>query len=294
MYRCPLRWADLDQLGHVNNVTYVDYLQEARADLMRRLFPERDGAAPGEGLTEGVVVVRHEVTYLAPMPLRFRPVNVEVWVTQVRAASFTLAYEVFHDDDTAPDGRLVYLRAVTVLSPFVFAQERPRRLTDVEKAALETYREPEPAWRQVTPRLAPVPDAGAFHYPVHVRFSDVDAYRHVNNVVYVEYFQEARLRMMREISRSSGEVFPTVVVAQADVDYHRPLLFREQPYDCWSQITALGSRSITIEAEIRDGATVCARSRVVLVVFDAATQRSAAPSDRVREALLGVLAERVG
>ena len=34
-YACPIRWADLDLLGHVNNVRYVDYLQEARVDLMR-------------------------------------------------------------------------------------------------------------------------------------------------------------------------------------------------------------------------------------------------------------------
>ena len=34
-YVCPLRWADLDLLGHVNNVRYVDYLQEARLDLLR-------------------------------------------------------------------------------------------------------------------------------------------------------------------------------------------------------------------------------------------------------------------
>ena len=25
LYRCPLRWADLDLLGHVNNVTYYSY-----------------------------------------------------------------------------------------------------------------------------------------------------------------------------------------------------------------------------------------------------------------------------
>ena len=30
-----MRWADLDQLGHVNNVVYVDYLQEARVDMLR-------------------------------------------------------------------------------------------------------------------------------------------------------------------------------------------------------------------------------------------------------------------
>src|SRR5215467_663306 len=26
IYYCPLRWADMDSLGHVNNVVYVDYL----------------------------------------------------------------------------------------------------------------------------------------------------------------------------------------------------------------------------------------------------------------------------
>ena len=30
-----MRWADLDLLGHVNNVVYVDYLQEARVDMLR-------------------------------------------------------------------------------------------------------------------------------------------------------------------------------------------------------------------------------------------------------------------
>ena len=31
-----MRWADMDLLGHVNNVTYLDYLAEAR----ERLFPD--------------------------------------------------------------------------------------------------------------------------------------------------------------------------------------------------------------------------------------------------------------
>lgn len=31
VHELPMRWADLDQLGHVNNVTYVDYAAEARA-----------------------------------------------------------------------------------------------------------------------------------------------------------------------------------------------------------------------------------------------------------------------
>ena len=70
LYRCPLRWADLDLLGHVNNVTYVDYLQEARVDMMRSHGPavrRGEDGRDGEDLAEGVVVVRHEVEFLAPL-----------------------------------------------------------------------------------------------------------------------------------------------------------------------------------------------------------------------------------
>ena len=35
VFQCPMRWADMDLQGHVNNVIYVDYLQEARVDMLR-------------------------------------------------------------------------------------------------------------------------------------------------------------------------------------------------------------------------------------------------------------------
>ena len=191
-----MRWADLDLLGHVNNAVYVDYLQEARVDMLR--VHARDRRA--DDLAEGVVVVRHEVQYVAPLTFRFEPVRIETWVTEIRAASFTLAYEVF--DETA-EGRRVYLRATTVLTPYVFATERPRRLTPEERAALERYRDEPPAGAA---RRRPVrrrrPGGGEqVHYDVHVRFSDVDVYGHVNNVIYFEYFQEARIPLLAGLGR---------------------------------------------------------------------------------------------
>ncbi len=63
-YECPLRWADMDLLGHVNNVVYVDYLQEARVDMSCARPP---AGAPGRGAAStAAVVVRHEVSYLRP------------------------------------------------------------------------------------------------------------------------------------------------------------------------------------------------------------------------------------
>lgn len=129
----------MDSLGHVNNVTYIDYLQEARVDMLRVHAPVQGG----EKLAEGVVVVRHEVEFLAPLVFRFSPVRIETWVTQVRAASFTMAYEVL---DVLPDGeRRVYLRAKSVLTPFVFAEERPRRISPEEREVLRRFLEPEEA-----------------------------------------------------------------------------------------------------------------------------------------------------
>jgi acyl-CoA thioester hydrolase len=139
VYYCPLRWADMDSLGHVNNVTYVDYLQEARVDMLSVHAP----ATGGEQLGEGVVVVRHEVEFVRPLVFRPEPVRIESWVTRIRAASFTMRYEIL---DEQPDGeRVVYARAATVLTPYVFSAERPRRITDAERDVLTRLLEPEAA-----------------------------------------------------------------------------------------------------------------------------------------------------
>ena len=137
VYHCPLRWADMDSLGHVNNVVYVDYLQEARVDMFRVHAPARGG----EELAEGVVVVRHEVEFVSPLVFRFEPVRVETWVSMIRAATFTMAYEVV---DLLPGGeRRVYLRARSLLTPYVFTEERPRRVRPEEREVLERFLEPQ-------------------------------------------------------------------------------------------------------------------------------------------------------
>lgn len=273
-----MRWADLDLLGHVNNVTYVDYLQEARVDLLRHHGPR---ATAEEGLVEGVVVVRHEVSYAAPLLFGEETVSIEVWVTEIRAASFTLAYEIFHDTD---EGRRVYARASTLLTPYVFATERPRRISPEERSTLEGHLEPgEP----VRTRRAESVHEDLGHYPVHVRFSDVDVYGHTNNVKYFEYFQESRIRLFGRLWEGLGEEGrpPPVVVAQIDVDYAVPILFRPEPYDTWSRVASLGSTSMTIEAEISDGDSVLSRARVVVVFIDPATGRPTPPDADYRERL---------
>lgn len=282
VYECPVRWADLDLLGHVNNVIYVDYLQEARIDMLLTHAPDSRAI----DLAEGVVVVRHDVQYLSPLTYRPEPVRIETWVSEIRAATFTMAYEVF---DETPEGRVVYLRATSVLTPYVFAEERPRRITPGERATLSTFLEESPLPAPSRPTAPRRVEEG--HYSLQVRFSDVDIYRHVNNVKYYEYFQEARISYMRRIwsgVRAEADPVP-MVLAQMSVDYRAPILFRPEAYDVHSWVSDVGNSSFVVESEIVDGDQVLSRARVVMVTFDPTTQRSAPAPEAYREVLRGEL-----
>ncbi|MEV5086084.1 thioesterase family protein, partial [Streptomyces sp. NPDC056159] len=81
---------------------------------------------------QGSVVARHEIDYKRQLVHRHAPVDVELWVTEIKAASFTLTYEV-------KDGDQVYVRASTVIVPFDFEAQRPRRITAEEREFLQEY-----------------------------------------------------------------------------------------------------------------------------------------------------------
>ena len=101
---------------------------------------------------------------------------------------------------------------------------------------------------------------------------------------YFEYLQEARISMIaRAGAAGAGSASWS---AQTDVDYLQPILFRAEPYDCRTSITRVGTRSMTVECEIRDADRVLARARVVVVFFDMAGGRSAEPDPEVRDVLL--------
>jgi acyl-CoA thioester hydrolase len=113
----------MDAYGHVNNVVFLRYLEEARIDFLFR--PEKD-------FKQGSVVARHEIDYKRQLVHRHHPVDIELWVTEIRAASFTLTYEVKDDDQ-------IYVRASTVIVPFDFEAQRPRRITAEEREFLREY-----------------------------------------------------------------------------------------------------------------------------------------------------------
>jgi acyl-CoA thioester hydrolase len=67
------------------------------------------------------------------------------------------------------------------------------------------------------------------------------------------------------------------------------MVFRPEPYDCFSVIAEVGTSSFRVDSEIREAGTVFARSRVTLVFVDPATGRAAPPIAAYRTARLDAL-----
>ena len=124
----------MDAYGHVNNVAFLTYLEEARVDM---LFVNAGSEAATEQLASGVVVARHEIDYKAPLVFRPEPVPIDLWLMTLGTSSFTIGYEV--KDDGGP----IYVRASTVMVPYDIKAERPRRVSDAERDALSKFVESE-------------------------------------------------------------------------------------------------------------------------------------------------------
>ncbi|WP_326503300.1 thioesterase family protein [Rothia nasimurium] len=99
----PLRWGDMDAYGHINNVTMMQILEEARVALFGPP-PSSGEPAPRQvplplfaTLPSGTqaLVAENHVKYRSPLAYRGVPVRVEMQVSKVVAASLVVAYELF-------------------------------------------------------------------------------------------------------------------------------------------------------------------------------------------------------
>ena len=118
--------------------------------------------------------------------------------------------------------------------------------------------------------------------PIERRFSDLDLLGHVNNVVYYDYLQESRLRLLNSLGRETVESAP-LVVAHQEIDYIAPLPGGVEPVIVETWIERIGTSSFTVGAIVWDSdGTLAARARTVMVFFDPATGQATPMSDQAR------------
>ena len=118
---------------------------------------------------------------------------------------------------------------------------------------------------------------------VRVRWSDLDAFGHVNNARTVTLLEEARVDwLFTEAGRHGVErLTQGVVVARMEIDYKRAIGFG-LPVTVSMGLSRLGTASFTIDYLVTVGGETAATASTVLVPVDPATFRPRRLDDRER------------
>jgi acyl-CoA thioester hydrolase len=123
-----------------------------------------------------------------------------------------------------------------------------------------------------------------FKHAVHMRWSDMDAYRHINNSAYLAYLEQARVAMFfhRHEGFSSG-----TVIARHEIDYLRPVVYHPEPLRVEMWIENVRGARFTVRYEVFDGGRLVARAATLCVRFDFAIDRPRRLTDEEHEILRG-------
>lgn len=125
-----------------------------------------------------------------------------------------------------------------------------------------------------------------FETTVPVRYSDIDAMGHVNNAVYVTYFEQGRIDYFEQLLDADLSK-EGAVIATLSVDYHRPVELDEGPVTVAIDVPRVGTSSLPMEYELRtaDG-ELAATGETVQVAFDRDAGESYPLPDEWREAIV--------
>ena len=129
--------------------------------------------------------------------------------------------------------------------------------------------------------------------PVTVRWSDMDAFGHVNNVQALRLLEEVRVRAFEDLRTGGHSLLDSgVLVARHEVEYLEPLVWRlaPVPVDLW--VTKIGGASFDLGYEVHDegeqGARrVYLRAATTVVTYDIASSSTRRVSDAERAVLEG-------
>lgn len=121
------------------------------------------------------------------------------------------------------------------------------------------------------------------HVPIPLRWGDLDAYNHVNNVAMMRLLEEARVRAFW--APEVGEAAPTAVLKAAAgsdtvtmiaghlVEYIVPVEYHREPLDIQLWIGRVGGASVDVCYEVYSVGKLAVRAESAMVFIDRASGR---------------------
>ena len=128
---------------------------------------------------------------------------------------------------------------------------------------------------------------------IQIRFNDIDMAGHAHNGVYLSWFEQARMDLLRQfIERKHDWKVHGLILARNEVDYRKPVHLGDRvEVDCWC--SAIGNKSFDLRYALyalTDGERqLRCEGRSVMVCYDYSANAAIAVPAAWRNALTGMM-----
>ncbi|WP_166984575.1 acyl-CoA thioesterase [Canibacter zhoujuaniae] len=138
-----LRWGDQDAYGHINNVAFARYLEEARVRLFWMGTAREDTGLDGhfrgsKPEDPKMLVAAQQIEFVRVLEYSASPITVAMWIGKLGGSSLEVHYEII---DNSEAQQQIVARAITTVVIVDGLTMRPTRLTGQGRAAAERWRD---------------------------------------------------------------------------------------------------------------------------------------------------------
>ena len=119
-----------------------------------------------------------------------------------------------------------------------------------------------------------------FHYKttLQIRFADIDSFGHVNNAIYLTYFEIARSSYWTEVVQWDWETMG-IIIGRAEINFIKPINLNDQVL-AYVRTSRIGNSSFDLEyvlVKVNNGVEeVCTTGSTVCIAFDYSLNQSSA------------------
>ncbi len=130
-------------------------------------------------------------------------------------------------------------------------------------------------------------DLYRFSVSFPIRYADVDAQRHLNNVAYFTFMEHARVLYLRELGLWRDWDYDSLgmILAEISCKYTAPAILGET-VTVWTRVTHLGTKSYHLEYRLETERGEIAAGKSVQVCYDYVQRRSIAMPAEWRDAIV--------
>jgi len=120
---------------------------------------------------------------------------------------------------------------------------------------------------------------------IFVRLTDLDILGHVNNAIYLTYFEIARMHYFAELVGTNWNWMEEgVVLVKNEVEYLKPIVLNDVPF-VTVFLLQMGTKSFTLGYEIRVNDEIVTKGSSTLVAFNSKTQSTIEIPEKMKEAI---------